>query len=71
MEEETTQFESERNQRVKELGERQARELDNFDEASTKMGFSLQALSSPGSFQAPDLSPDGIPASNSVQSLNR
>ena len=39
MEEESSQFRQERQERVRLLHERQAREVDQFDEESTRLGF--------------------------------
>ena len=39
MSEETTQFLQERGERIRLLRERQAREVENFDDESVRMGF--------------------------------
>lgn len=39
MEEESSQFRQERQERIRLLHERQAREVDQFDEESTRLGF--------------------------------
>jgi len=44
MEEESSQFRQERQERVRLLHERQAREVDQFDEESTRLGFSAMNI---------------------------
>merc|ERR1719245_1755975 len=44
MEEESSQFRQERQERIRLLHERQAREVDQFDEESTRLGFSAIAI---------------------------
>ena len=39
MEEESSQFRQERQERIRLLHERQAKEVDQFDEESTRLGF--------------------------------
>ncbi|CAG0885667.1 unnamed protein product [Darwinula stevensoni] len=48
MEEETQQFHQEKSERVRLLHERQARELDDFDSESTRLGFSVLAIAEQG-----------------------
>merc|ERR1712055_473847 len=44
MEEESSQFRQERQERIRLLHERQAKEVDQFDEESTRLGFSAMAI---------------------------
>jgi len=44
MEEESSQFRQERQERVRLLHERQAKEVEQFDEESTRLGFSAMAI---------------------------
>merc|ERR1711962_1725668 len=44
MEEESSQFRQERQERIRLLHERQAKEVDQFDEESTRLGFSAIAI---------------------------
>merc|ERR1719351_305089 len=44
MEEESSQFRQERQERIRLLHERQAREVDQFDEESTRLGFSAMNI---------------------------
>ena len=42
--EESSQFRQERQERIRLLHERQAKEVDQFDEESTRLGFSAMAI---------------------------
>merc|ERR1712156_1318141 len=44
MEEESSQFRQERQERIRLLHERQAKEVDQFDEESTRLGFSAMNI---------------------------
>ena len=50
MEEESSQFRQERQERIRLLHERQAREVDQFDEESTRLGFRLNIFLSKKQF---------------------
>ncbi|GAB6030346.1 hypothetical protein CHUAL_006011 [Chamberlinius hualienensis] len=54
MEEETVQFQHERSERIHLLQSRHQRELDGFDEESTRLGFSALSIAEPSKEPYPD-----------------
>jgi len=50
MEEETQQFLQERSERIRLLHERQAREIEQFDDESNRLGFSAMSIAESSKF---------------------
>lgn len=59
MEEEAAQYERERCERIRQLQQRQSEEVETFDDESTRLGFSLMALTSPSTLPLPEMTSDG------------
>ena len=59
MEEESSQYDRERCERIRQLQLRQSDEVESFDDESTRLGFSLMALTSPSTLPLPDAASDG------------